>query len=81
MPHENKLIVRYIIRQGNSISTDIDEYIWDGHRYLHQLDHYDNLVISKMPNPPEPENHKIHVKTYAKGTWATVEFDYDEHDI
>ena len=82
MPHENKLIVQYVIKQGNSVSTQTDEYVWNAHRFCHELDHHDNLVITKSEYPPSVvDHHRMHIKTYAKGTWITVELDYDEHDV
>jgi len=62
MAHENKLIVQYVTRIAREINTVTDEYIWNAHRFTQEIDSFGNLVVSKMPNPPEAESHKIHEK-------------------
>lgn len=75
----NQLTVDYTTRSPAGINTEQDVYVWDGHRYLHELDQNGNLVVYKVCTDPEVEVQHTHVKTYARGVWSTVLLEYDEH--
>ena len=81
MAHDNKLIVHYLVRTGQSISEEMDEFNWNSHRYMHEVDNHSNLIVFKHCNAPVDATKKTHVKTYARGVWTVVDLDYDEHDI
>lgn len=75
----NQLAVNYIVRSPAGITEEQDVYVWDGHRYLHEIDEHGNVAVYKHSTDPEVEVQHTHVKTYARMTWTTVVQEYDEH--
>ena len=75
----NQLTVDYIVRSPAGLTEEQDIYLWDGHRYLHEIDQHGNCVVCKFCTDPEVEVQHTHVKTYARGTWTTVVQEFDEH--
>lgn len=80
MPHENKLVVEYKRQTGQSQTTETDEFVWNAHKYQHEIDTFGNLVVCKLSDTPT-ESQNTHIKTYARGTWLMVYLDLDEHDL
>ena len=75
----NQLTVNYIVRSPQGNTEEEDVYVWDGHRYLHEIDPHSNLIVYKVCTDPTIEVQHTHVKTYARHAWATVALEYDEH--
>jgi hypothetical protein len=75
----NQLTVDYIIRSPAGVTEEQDVYVWNGHRYLHEIDQHGNAVVYKVCTDPEVEVQHTHVRTYAKGVWTVIFLDFDEH--
>ena len=75
----NQLTVDYITRSPAGVTEEQDVYVWDGHRYLHEIDQHGNAVVYKFCTDSETEVQHTHVRTYARGVWTIIFLDFDEH--